>query len=144
MFHEMHDSGQRQSFRTGAVRDSATNKPRIDLISPLALQRLGEWLRMGAQRYAERNWEKGIPVSRCIASLYRHLVAYHAGDRQEDHLAAIMCNASFIIHYEEMVRRGRLDRELLDMPDYSGEQPPKVQHEQKIAGRLPPPNGMTP
>ena len=144
MFREMQDSGERQSFETGAVRDSATNKPRIDLISPFALQRLGEWLRLGAQRYTERNWEKGIPVSRCIASLYRHLVAYHAGDRRENHLAAIMVNASFIMHYEEMVQRGRLDRGLLDMPDYSGEEPPKVQYQAKIAECLPPPNGMTP
>lgn len=30
---EMHDSGKRQDFGTGAVRDSADNKPRIDLFS---------------------------------------------------------------------------------------------------------------
>ena len=136
MIREMQDSGERQSFDTGAVRDSATLKPRIDLISPFALQRVGEWLRLGAQRYTERNWEKGIPVSRCIASLYRHLVAYHAGDHREDHMAAIMCNASFIMHYEEMVQRGGLDRGLLDMPDYSGEELPKAQREEKIAERL--------
>jgi hypothetical protein len=144
MLHEMQDSGERQSFGTGAVRDSATNKPRIDLISPLALQHLGEWLRLGAKRYTERNWEKGIPVSRCIASLYRHLVAYHVGERKKDHSAAIMCNASIIMHYEEMVQRGRLDPGLLDLPDYTGEEPPRVPRNEGIAKRLPPPNGMTP
>ena len=114
----MHDSGRRQSFASGAIRDTADDKPRPDLISPFAIERLGEWLRLGARKYEERNWEKGMPVSRCVASLYRHLMYYHQGHRNEDHLAAILFNAMAIIHYEEMVKRGMLPLDLLDMPDY--------------------------
>lgn len=114
----MHDSGQRQSFATGAVRDTATDKPRIDLISPFALRRLGDWLRRGAEKYAERNWEKGMPVSRCVASLCRHVEALKAGDANEDHAAAVMFNAMAIIHYREMIDRGVLPAELDDMPYY--------------------------
>jgi len=114
----MHDSGQRESFTTGAVRDTAENKPRPDLVSPFAMERLGEWLRLGAVKYRERNWEQGIPISRCIASLSRHLMAYQQGRRDEDHMAAIMCNAMFILHFEEMVRRGGLPEDLADMPNY--------------------------
>jgi len=114
----MHDSGQRQSFASGAIRDTADEKPRPDLISPFAIERLGEWLRLGARKYKERNWEKGMPVSRCVASLYRHLMYYHQGLRNEDHLAAILFNAMAIIHYEEMAKRDVLPVELLDMPDY--------------------------
>lgn len=115
----MHDSGQREQFGTGAVRDTADDKPRMGLISPFALRRLGEWLRLGAKKYAPRNWEKGMPFSRVVDSLERHVQAYKAGDCGEDHLAAIMCNAMFLAHYEEMIERGRLDCELNDMPDYS-------------------------
>ncbi len=114
----MHDGGKRQSFSTGAVRDTAEGKPRPDLISPFALMRLGEWLRLGAEKYNERNWEQGIPIQRCIASLYRHLLAYQAGENDEDHMAAIMCNAMFIIHNEEMIADGVLPAELDDMPVY--------------------------
>ena len=114
----MHDSGERQNFTTGAIRDTADEKPRIDLISPFMLERVGEWLRKGAVKYAERNWEKGMPVSRCIASLYRHLTYYHQGCTNEDHLAAIIFNAMAVIHYEEMVANGILPEELLDMPQY--------------------------
>ena len=114
----MKDSGERQQFGSGAVRDTAEDKPRPDLISPFATERLGKWLKLGAQKYAERNWEAGMPVSRCIASLYRHLMSYHQGCREEDHLSAIMFNAMAVIHYEEMVERGVLPKELLDMPDY--------------------------
>ena len=114
----MHDSGEREAFETGAVRDTATNKPRPDLISPFAMERLGEWLRAGAEKYDERNWEAGIPVSRCVASLYRHLLKYQQGDTSEDHMAAIMCNAMFIMHTEDMMDRSVLPIDLDDMPVY--------------------------
>jgi len=116
-------SGQNQSFGEGrAVRDADATKPRPDLISPFAEERQGTWLRMGAERYAERNWEKGMTFSRCIASLKRHTMKYQQGMRDEDHLAAIMFNAMALIHYEEMIKRGILPPELNDMPNY-GTQP---------------------
>ena len=115
----MTDSGKRQSFGKGmAIRDTADDKPRPDLISPFAEERQGHWLRMGAAKYAERNWENGMPFSRCVASLKRHLMKYQQGKRDEDHLAAIMFNAMALIHYEEMIERGRLPAELNDMPSY--------------------------
>ena len=69
-------------------------------------------------KYSERNWEKGIPNSRCFASLRRHVMRYQQGDRSEDHLAAIIFNAMAIIHNEEMIRRGILPAELDDMSEY--------------------------
>jgi len=114
----VHDSGKPQEFVTGAVRDTNATKARPDLISPFALWRLGEWLRTGAEKYTERNWEKGIPLSRCLASLVRHTLQYMMRDRSEDHLAAVMCNAMFMLHYEEAMRRGVLPSELNDLPSY--------------------------
>jgi len=73
---------------------------------------------MGAKKYAERNWENGMPFSRCVASLKRHLMKYQQGLKDEDHLAAIMFNAMALIHYEEMIERGMLPAELNDMPHY--------------------------
>jgi hypothetical protein len=114
----IHDSGTRQQFDTGAVRDTAEDKPRPDLFSPFAEERIGEWLRLGAQKYSDRNWEKGIPNSRCFASLRRHAMKYYQGDTTEDHLAAICFNAAAIMHNEEMIARGVLPGELDDMPKY--------------------------
>jgi len=119
----MHDSGKRQGFDTGAVRDTAENKPRPDLISPFAKMRLGDWLRKGAEKYAARNWEKGIPIGRCVEAIERHLCKYEMGMRDEDHMAAVMCNAMFIMHYEEMIKLGVLPATLNDMPDYSAPAP---------------------
>ena len=115
---EMNTSNDKEQFSTGAVRDKADDKPRPELISPFATDRLAQWLRLGAEKYAPRNWEKGIPISRCFASLHRHLMRYQEGDRSEDHLAAAYCNLMFCLHFEEMVKRGVLPASLLDMPLY--------------------------
>jgi len=115
---KMNDSKKRQTFASGAVRDTDNDKPRPDLISPFMLERLGRWMKAGMEKYGENNWQKGIPVSRCVASLYRHLMYYMQGDRSEDHLMGIIANAAFVAHYEEMVRRGVLPPSLLDMPKY--------------------------
>jgi hypothetical protein len=112
------DSGSRQSFDTGAVRDAAEGKPMLGLISPIFEQRLGAHLTAGAMKYSARNWEKGIPLSRSTDSLLRHLNAWREGQTDEDHLAAAACNIMFIIHTEEMTRRGILPEALADMPSY--------------------------
>jgi hypothetical protein len=114
----MKDSGQRETFDSGAVRDTDDDKPRPDLISPFMLERLGRWLKAGADKYGEHNWQKGLPVSRCIASLYRHLMYYMQSATGEDYLCGVIANATFIVHYEEMIRRGLLPPSLLDMPKY--------------------------
>ena len=82
---ELKSSGKEQSFSTGAVRDMSESKPALELISPFFERRLGDWLERGARRYERRNWEKGMPIERCIASLKRHVNQYQAGDDDEDH-----------------------------------------------------------
>ena len=114
----MNDSGKRQEFETGAVRDTSEGKPRPELISPVAEKRLAKWLATGAEKYEPRNWEKGINLSRHIASLKRHLIEYQLGCTDEDHLAAIMCNAMFVLHTDAMIQRGVLPPTLDDRPEY--------------------------
>ena len=114
----MKDTGRRETFSTGAVRDSAEEKPRPELISPFAMERLAEWLRKGAEKYTPRNWERGIPISRSTASLCRHLLKFQMGSTDEDHVAAILCNAMFIAHTQEMIKRGILPESLDDLPKY--------------------------
>ena len=127
----MHDSGKRQEFATGAVRDTADNKPRPDLCSPFAEERRGEWLRLGAKKYKVRNWESGMPFSRFLESLCRHVMKYRQGDRSEDHLAAICFNAEAIMHGEEMVKRNVWPKELDDLPDYNAKLKERPESQQK-------------
>ena len=115
----MNDSGERRTFDTGAQRDRGGDKPRVDLISPYAQMREGVVMAAGAKKYASRNWERGMPISECIASLERHIQKYKMGMTDEDHLAHARCNLAFIIHYEEMIKLGLLPAELDDMPKYN-------------------------
>jgi len=98
------DSGERKEFATGAVRDTQAGKPRYDLIPPTALRRLATHYAKGAEKYTEHNWTKGIPMSRCVASLMRHIMQFILGDKEEDHLAACLFNIMCIIHYQETGR----------------------------------------
>lgn len=98
------DTGSRSGFEVGgAVREDDPDKPAMEGISPFAAVRLGEHLSRGAQKYGDmRNWEKGMPYTRCIGAILRHTFAYLRGGDEEDHLAAIMWNAMALIHYEEV------------------------------------------
>lgn len=113
------DSGKRDEFKTGAVRDLGTNKGAYELISPIFLKRLAILLEKGAVKYDARNWEKGMPMGRTFQSLIRHAYQYLEGHRDEDHLAAVAFNAMLLIHYEEMIARGKLPKELNDFPDFT-------------------------
>jgi hypothetical protein len=101
---ETKDSGIREGFDSGAIRDTQDGKPRYDLIPPTALRRLAMLYGRGAEKYDEHNWTKGIPVSRCMASLMRHVYQFAMGNRDEDHGAAIIFNVMCIMHYEEVGR----------------------------------------
>ena len=107
------DSGKRQEFETGAVRDTADDKPRLVLIPPTALRRLGMVYLRGEKKYSARNWEKGMPYSRFLDSALRHLNSYIEGKRDEDHLSQAVFNIFAIIHFEETGRT-----ELDDLPRY--------------------------
>jgi hypothetical protein len=113
------DSGERQEFPTGCHRDAQGGKGRFDLLPPAALARDALLYERGAVKYDARNWEKGMPFSRCIDSALRHLNKYMDGDRVEDHLAAARFNIACLMHYEEMIERGLLPAGLNDLPTYT-------------------------
>lgn len=121
---ELPDSGARQEFATGAVRDRSDMKPRPALVTPFGMERVAMHYARGAKKYADRNWEKGMPLSDTLESLERHVyrlkMYYH--HQAEDHLAAIAWNALAMMHYEAMVRAGTLPPELIDLPDYGIEE----------------------
>jgi len=112
------DSGERRTFGSGAVRDRGTLKPRPDLISPHANTAEGWVLAEGAVKYDARNWEKGIPISECLASTMRHLEAFKLGQQDEPHLAQARTNIGFILHYLGEIEAGRMDPAIDDMPKY--------------------------
>jgi hypothetical protein len=75
--------------------------------------------RRDGERVPIENWRRGMDTARTMESLLRHAFAYLEGQRDEDHLAAVVFNALVIIETEEMVRRELLPPTLLTLPDWT-------------------------
>ena len=76
-------------------------KPRMDLLPPDAMLAVGRVLASGAQRYGDRNWERGMDWGRVIAAAHRHLFAIQMGEDYdwetgEPHAAHLACCALFL------------------------------------------------
>ena len=106
------DSGERISYGNGkAMREPTTGNGRFDLLCMQMLYRQAIHNEKGSQKYADRNWEKGMPVSRCMDSALRHLTKYIMGCNDEPHLDAAIWNLSAITYYEHKYP------ELMDLPE---------------------------
>ena len=114
----MHDSGERKEQTTGALSDPSHMNAAMELLSPYSLWQLSTWLGKGAEKYAPRNWEKGIPFSICVGKLQRHLAEYMMGKTDEPHLDAVGFWWHALTHYESMIALGKLPASLNDLPQY--------------------------
>lgn len=81
-----------------------TNKMKMELISPIALEDLAAVLTFGSLKYEDHNWRKGMKWSRVIGSLKRHLNAIEKGEDVDQesgllHIGHLMCNAMFLSEY---------------------------------------------
>ena len=109
------DSGKRSEFNTGAVRDAMEGKGMPSLLPIAALRAASKRFEDGANKYGRDNWTKGIPLSRYIDSLYRHLWQFIEGDESEDHAGAIVWNAMCLVQTEEWIKNGKLPKSLDDI-----------------------------
>ena len=114
--YKIKDSGQRTEFETGAVRDLRQGKGRFDLIPADTLRALAIHFEKGCVKYGERNWEKGIPISKFLDSGIRHAYAVVAGWDDENHLIAAIWN--LFCAYETILRiqNKKLPKKLYDLP----------------------------
>lgn len=98
---QVKDSGERQSFASGMVRDVTTGK--IDwhrVADGPMLKRWAEHLTRGNTKYPDV--QPGVPnwtlaagaeeLARFKASAFRHFMQWYLGDRDEDHAAATYFN----------------------------------------------------
>ena len=81
-------------------------KLRMDLVPTEAITALAEVLTIGAQKYGERSWERGMEWGRVYAALQRHLTAWWAGedtdlDSGQPHLWHALTNVAFLVAYEQ-------------------------------------------
>lgn len=101
------DSGKREEFTSGMVRDTQDDKPRYDLVDRAMLKRWAELMGRGAKKYGDNNWRKasGEPeLQRFEASAFRHLMQWLDGDTTEDHASAVFFNIAGAEMVKEKVR----------------------------------------
>lgn len=94
---ETKDSGVRQEYESGMVRDLQDGKADYTLIYEPMLTRWAELMTRGAEKYGRNNWQYANSkeeLERFKASAFRHFVQWVRGDTDEDHAAAVMFNIS--------------------------------------------------
>jgi hypothetical protein len=79
-------------------------KLRLDLISPYAEEGLASVLTFGANKYNDRNWEKGILYSRVFAAARRHMRSWWKGEDLDpetglSHIDHAQACLHFLSHY---------------------------------------------
>ena len=99
---ETKDSGEREEFDSGMVRDTERGKPRFDLLFPKGIPyteqimtRFAALMERGVAKYGERNWEQAnsqIELDRAKSSAIRHMMQWANGETDEDHAAAVFFN----------------------------------------------------
>ena len=85
-------------------KDDAGKLP-YQLLPSDAVEEILRVLDFGAQKYAPRNWEKGMAWSRPFSALMRHMWAWWRGERTDpetgiSHLAHAGCCILFLLSYE--------------------------------------------
>lgn len=104
---------------TGAQREAL----RLPYFRQLPLEALAAGavgLEYGAEKYAPRNWEKGLPWQQMIDSLRRHLDSFERraemdkGDSELPHICLVMSSAMMLV---ASVVRGIGDDDRLPAPD---------------------------
>lgn len=95
----------KKTKKSGAKKYDS-EKPRMDLLSPIAIKQLAKVLTFGANKYNGHNWRKGLCWSRLLGATLRHLFSFLGGqDRDPEsglsHMAHVMCNAMFLLEMEE-------------------------------------------
>jgi len=102
------DSGERQQFDSGMVRDTTEGKTDFTLaLDGPMFERYAIHLTKGAKKYAKRNWMQAsgeAELERFRESALRHFLQWLRGDRDEDHAAAVWFNingAEYVLERKE-------------------------------------------
>lgn len=116
------DSGKRQTFESGMVRDVQTDKTLYHLTtSGPMFERWAELLTRGALKYGDDNWllaAGDAELARFRASAFRHFMQWFRGDTDEDHAAAVFFNINGAEYVKERLGKGR--RRVARKPEGSG------------------------
>ena len=115
---EVKDSGARQEYDSGFVRDTEDGKLDYTLLfdGPMA-ERIAAHLTKGSEKYGPRNWALACTLpeaQRFRRSAARHFKQWLGGETDEDHAAAATFNMFAAEHVFAVMRREPEALEFLD------------------------------
>jgi hypothetical protein len=107
------DSGERHSFGSGMVRDTAEDKIDYSLAfdGPL-FRRWAIQMTSGAKKYNKRNWMQANgqeELERFRESAIRHFCMWVLGYTDEDHIAATLFNLNGFLYTMEKLDEGKTE-----------------------------------
>lgn len=93
-------------WKPGGRKDDA-GKLRFDLIPPHALEALAYVYTIGAAKYGDNNWLRGIDRGRILAAMYRHINHWQKGvtvdpDDGQHPLASVAWCCFALMEYERL------------------------------------------
>lgn len=99
------DSGKREQYDSGMVRDTTEGKIDYSLVldGPM-FRRQAIHLTKGAIKYEARNWMKAAgpdEAARFKESAFRHFMQWYTGEVDEDHAAAVNFNINGYEYVQE-------------------------------------------
>lgn len=81
-------------------------KPRMSLVSPIAVRKIAHVMTDGARKYSDNQWRNGFYFTELIDALERHSNAYLAGQKVDpqsgySHLSHLGCCVMMLLELEE-------------------------------------------
>jgi len=123
---QLKDSGAREEFGTGSVRDKQRGKGAFHLVPSWVVWLVSRIYEEGALKYAPRNWELGQNLSQYVKSAENHLAKLKAGLRDEPHASQVIWNMIGYVYTGALCKLGLRPKELNDMPDQLNADPAAI------------------
>lgn len=103
--------------RGGGLRFNS-GKTRMELIPPRAAVDQAKVWTMGAKKYGEFNWQRGMPWTTVLGSLKRHIAAIERGEDYDAesgllHISHVQCNAAMLNEFYYIYPQGD-DRRIIN------------------------------
>lgn len=96
-----------QMKQEASKNDILDDKIMMQLLPPLASERIAEVFTYGAKKYDSWNWSKGLDYSRIYGALQRHITTWYKGENldsetSKSHLAHAGCCIMMLLELEEL------------------------------------------
>lgn len=110
-FEKLRTTGDIASDEKGSGARYDAGKVPYELIPTHLLESTALVFGYGAKKYAAWNWAKGMPWTKVIGCLKRHLAAIERGEDIDPesglpHIGHLMCNALMLEHYMSTYKEG--------------------------------------